>query len=122
MSLHDFATGAFAALALSASAAFAISTEPARPAAHTIAATQGSAVTTHYVTVKGIRLFYREAGNPDAPTILLLHGFPTSSHMYRDLIPLLSDRYHIVAPDLPGFGFSDAPGSQALPLHVRQPR
>jgi pimeloyl-ACP methyl ester carboxylesterase len=68
-----------------------------------------AAVRTHYIDVQGLRLFYREAGDPNAPTILLLHGFPTSSHMYRHLIPLLADRYHVVAPDLPGFGFSDAP-------------
>jgi pimeloyl-ACP methyl ester carboxylesterase len=59
--------------------------------------------------VDGSRIFYREAGPKDGPTILLLHGFPTSSHMFRDLIPALADRYHLVAPDLPGFGFSDAP-------------
>ena len=54
-------------------------------------------------------IFYRETGNADAPALLLLHGFPTSSHMFRDLMPRLADRYHLVAPDLPGFGFSDAP-------------
>src|SRR5512137_2023259 len=54
-------------------------------------------------------VFYREAGHPGYPTLLLLHGFPTSSHMFRNLIPLLADRFHLVAPDLPGFGFSDAP-------------
>jgi pimeloyl-ACP methyl ester carboxylesterase len=59
--------------------------------------------------VDGLKAFYREAGDPKAPTVLLLHGFPTSSHMYRDLIPALADRYHVVAPDLPGFGFTDAP-------------
>jgi len=59
--------------------------------------------------VDGLRIFYREAGDSKAPALLLLHGFPTSSHMFRDLIPLLSDRYYMVAPDLPGFGFSDAP-------------
>jgi pimeloyl-ACP methyl ester carboxylesterase len=66
---------------------------------------------THYkkVPVDGLSIFYREAGSPSAPTLLLLHGFPTSSHMYRELIPVLADRYHLVAPDLPGFGFSDAP-------------
>jgi pimeloyl-ACP methyl ester carboxylesterase len=58
---------------------------------------------------QGLRIFYREAGKPGAPVVLLLHGFPTSSHMYRDLIPLLAERYHVIAPDLPGFGFSDAP-------------
>jgi len=62
-----------------------------------------------YAVVDGTRIFYREAGPETAPTILLLHGFPTSSHMFRNLIPVLADRYHVVAPDLPGFGFSDAP-------------
>ena len=62
-----------------------------------------------YATVDGDKIFYREAGPKTAPTILLLHGFPTSSHMFRNLIPALSDPYHVVAPDLPGFGFSDAP-------------
>lgn len=57
----------------------------------------------------GVTIFYREAGNPANPSVLLLHGFPTSSHMFRELIPLLADHYHVVAPDLPGFGFSEAP-------------
>lgn len=60
--------------------------------------------------VDGANVFYREAGTSGAPKLLLLHGFPTSSHMFRDLIPLLADRFHIVAPDLPGFGRSDSPG------------
>jgi pimeloyl-ACP methyl ester carboxylesterase len=65
----------------------------------------------HYRTanVQGVEIFYREAGSPDLPTLLLLHGFPTSSHMFRDLIPLLADRYHLVAPDYPGFGYSARP-------------
>ena len=61
------------------------------------------------VTVDGLDIFYREAGPKDAPTILLLHGFPTSSHMFRDLIPALSDQFHLVAPDYPGFGNSSMP-------------
>ena len=61
------------------------------------------------IEVNGLKIFYWEAGDRNAPAVLLLHGFPTSSHMFRDLIPLLSDRYRVVAPDLPGFGFSDAP-------------
>src|SRR5262249_3236299 len=67
--------------------------------------------TTIYRTasVDGLNVFYREAGNAKAPGVLLLHGFPTSSHMYRELIPALADRYHVVAPDLPGFGFTEAP-------------
>ena len=62
------------------------------------------------VNVDGVKVFYREAGSPDRPKLLLLHGFPSSGHMFRDLIPLLADRYHIIAPDLPGFGQSDLPG------------
>jgi pimeloyl-ACP methyl ester carboxylesterase len=61
------------------------------------------------VDVDGLNIFYREAGADTSPTLLLLHGFPTSSHMFRDLIPALADDYHVVAPDLPGFGFSAAP-------------
>jgi pimeloyl-ACP methyl ester carboxylesterase len=66
----------------------------------------------HYrhLSVDGASTFYREAGARDAPKLLLLHGFPTSSHMFRDLIPLLADQFHVVAPDLPGFGLSESPG------------
>ena len=65
----------------------------------------------HYRTagVGDHQIFYREAGDPNQPSLLLLHGFPSSSHMFRNLIPLLADRFHIVAPDLPGFGFSQSP-------------
>jgi len=59
--------------------------------------------------VDGLTIFYRESGPAKGPTVLLLHGFPTSSHMFRNLIPLLNDKYHVIAPDLPGFGYSDAP-------------
>jgi pimeloyl-ACP methyl ester carboxylesterase len=62
-----------------------------------------------FVDVGGAKIFCREAGADTSPALLLLHGFPSSSHMFRDLIPALADRYHAVAPDLPGFGFSDAP-------------
>jgi pimeloyl-ACP methyl ester carboxylesterase len=65
----------------------------------------------HYrsADVDGLKIFYRETGAAEAPKLLLLHGFPSSSHMFRDLIPLLADRFHIIAPDLPGFGQSDMP-------------
>ena len=59
--------------------------------------------------VDGINIFYREAGSPSRPTIVLLHGYPSSSHMFRDLIPKLADRYHVVAADMPGYGYSDQP-------------
>lgn len=66
---------------------------------------------THYriANVNGRKIFYREAGDPDAPTILLLHGLPTSSQMFRDLMPALADRFHLIAPDYVGFGHSEAP-------------
>ena len=66
-------------------------------------------ITYKHASVDGNKIFYREAGPVSAPTILLLHGFPTSSHMFRNLIPALAGTYHVVAPDLPGFGFSGAP-------------
>lgn len=62
-----------------------------------------------YLTIDGTRIFYREAGQPGAPVLLLLHGFPASSFMFRDLITALSGQFHIVAPDYPGFGYSDPP-------------
>lgn len=65
-------------------------------------------------TVDGINIFYREAGAKDAPVLLMLHGFPSSSHMFRDLIPQLSDQFHIIAPDYPGFGYSDAPATDSF--------
>lgn len=73
-------------------------------------------MTTFYqkVTVQDINIFYREAGNPKDPTILLLHGFPSSSHMYKSLIEKLEDDYHLVAPDYPGFGNSDQPNINAF--------
>jgi pimeloyl-ACP methyl ester carboxylesterase len=66
-------------------------------------------VTYRTTQVDGLKIFYREAGPKSAPTVVLLHGFPSSSHMFRELIPRLSDRYHVVAPDYPGYGYSDEP-------------
>src|ERR1700721_116688 len=64
------------------------------------------------VEADGVQVFYREAGDPQAPVVLLLHGFPTSSHMFRELIPRLADRYRVIAPDLPGFGFTEVPAER----------
>ena len=72
----------------------------------------------HYVEADGVKLFYREAGPAGAPVILLLHGFPASSFQYRELIPRLADRYHVIAPDLPGFGFTEVPEGRAYHLHL----
>lgn len=68
-----------------------------------------SAIHYQNIKVNGLNIFYRESGSKNAPIVLLLHGYPTSSFMYRNLIPILSQKYHVIAPDLPGFGFSDAP-------------
>jgi pimeloyl-ACP methyl ester carboxylesterase len=73
-----------------------------------------TAIAYRTVDVNGLKVFYREAGTAGAPKLLLLHGFPSSSHMFRDLIPLLADRFHIIAPDLPGFGRSDMPPRDAF--------
>ena len=70
--------------------------------------------TNHNVSIDGFNVFYREAGPADAPVIVLLHGFPSSSHMFRDLIPQLADRFHVIAPDYIGFGYSDAPAASAF--------
>jgi pimeloyl-ACP methyl ester carboxylesterase len=67
--------------------------------------------TYNYADVHGHKMFYREAGNKSAPALVLLHGFPTSSHMYRNLIPQLADNFHLIAPDYIGFGYSDAPNA-----------
>jgi len=87
----------------------AISAPPA------IAATQVNAVLSKTIKVNGLDIFYREAGPTDAPVLLLLHGFPSSSHMFRDLIPLLASNYRVLAPDYPGFGYSAAPALSEFP-------
>jgi len=90
-------------------------------AASTKSATQGGAgraassvpsVAIHKVEADGVRLFYREAGDPNAPVVLLLHGFPASSFMFRELMPRLADEYRVIAPDLPGFGFTEVPAER----------
>lgn len=67
--------------------------------------------TYHHATIRGRKIFYREAGEKNLPAIVLLHGFPSSSHMFRELIPLLADNFHVIAPDYIGFGYSDAPAA-----------
>jgi pimeloyl-ACP methyl ester carboxylesterase len=98
--------GAALAVALLASVA-PTGVAPARAEVSLAAA----AIVTHYrtATIDGVSIFYREAGPADGPVVLLLHGFPTSSHMFRNLIPALADRYHVIAPDYPGFGESAMP-------------
>ena len=76
--------------------------------------TEVSQQTAKTADVSGLRIFYREAGDPSQPTLVLLHGFPSSSHMFKDLIPRLVERFHIIAPDYPGMGFSDAPAPTVL--------
>ena len=69
-------------------------------------------MSVHKVEADGIHIFYRAAGDPSSPVVLLLHGFPTSSFMFRELIPRLADQYRVIAPDLPGFGFTEVPAER----------
>ena len=85
-----------------------------------VQATEPVQVTYGTVKVDGLNIAYREAGDPASPKLVLLHGFPASSHQYRDLIPALADRFHVIAPDYPGFGNSDMPDPGDLRLHLRQ--
>lgn len=98
--------GALAILAATTSATAHAQCAPTAPAQ-----AAASVPVIHYKStmIDGVKVFYREAGPRDAPVLLLLHGFPTSSHMFRNLIPLLADRYRVIAPDYPGYGQSDAP-------------
>src|SRR5512146_661849 len=107
-SLRPLAISVAAILAMSHGATALADAPKSRPSA---AAMTVTSATVRYRTreIDGVKMFYREAGPADGPVVLLLHGFPTSSHMFRNLIPTLADRYHVIAPDLPGFGFSDAP-------------
>jgi len=66
------------------------------------------------IEIDGIKIFYREGGDPSLPKLVLLHGFPASSHQYRNLIPALADRFHVIAPDYPGFGNSDIPSPKTF--------
>lgn len=94
-------------------ASLALAAAAVMPSSALAGAAAGVASAVHYrsVEVDGIKLAYREAGNASSPTVLLLHGFPSSSHMFRNLIPRLATRYHVLAPDLPGFGFTEVPAA-----------
>jgi pimeloyl-ACP methyl ester carboxylesterase len=100
-----------AALALALTVGIAVASQPPEPASHAVTQTATPSTQHKTITINGLEIFYREAGPEGAPTILLLHGFPTSSHMFRNLIPALADRFHVVAPDYPGFGASSMPAA-----------
>lgn len=100
--------------AILAGAMLVLTLGSSQPAAGQEPAAARAVVAYRTAKVQGLDIFYREAGPRDAPHVLLLHGFPTSSHMYRNLIPALADRYHVIAPDFPGFGRSSAPSREAF--------
>src|SRR5712672_594855 len=100
---------------LTATVALGIATDGSAQSAPISQAAQASpTVFYRSVSVDGVSIFYREAGRPDAPTLLLLHGFPSSSRMFEPLLTRLSAQYHLIAPDYPGFGHSDEPGAEAV--------
>ena len=115
---NPVSSGAILALGMAASLAVSVWSSQASADAATKTAAEVEQIHTQTVhktvVVNGQEIFYREAGPADAPTILLLHGFPTSSHMFRNLIPALADRFHLVAPDYPGFGNSAQPPMEAF--------
>lgn len=112
LSLLWMSIATFSVIAVAPAHAFA----PDAPAASQRAAVQVRTYATRHLTatVKGVKLFYREAGPADAPVVVLLHGFPTSSNMFRNLMPALADRYRVIAPDYPGFGQSDVPSREGF--------
>jgi pimeloyl-ACP methyl ester carboxylesterase len=107
-------SAAVVAIALSLALVNPPSSSIAQEAEKPEASANAPSVRYHTVTIDGVDVFYREAGRKDAPAILLLHGFPTSSHMYRNLIPALADKYRVIAPDYPGFGHSAMPDRAAF--------
>lgn len=111
MNRRTIALSAAALLASTLAVGLSVSPAAGRPPVGASAPMSASTSQVRYrtTTIDGVDIFYREAGDPSKPTILLLHGFPTSSHMFRNLIPALADRYHVVAPDYPGFGQSAMP-------------
>lgn len=114
MAIRTHAAAALLGLALSMGTAFAAAPEASAPSASSAASCDAPdrhapRVQHRWAVVKGIKIFYREVANPGKPALLLLHGFPSSSHMYRELLPLLARDFHLVAPDYPGSGFSEHP-------------
>lgn len=107
-SIRTILSASLVAIALAAP----IATSKAAFAADATSFTQGEQVAYRSETINGLKIAYREAGDPAKPAVLLLHGFPTSSHMFRDLIPRLAKKYHVIAPDYPGFGASDMPKAE----------
>lgn len=107
MKTSHFLIHSVAALTAGMALSFSLPATAAPAAAPNVAST--AAVSYRTVNIDGVNIFYREAGPKNAPTLLLLHGFPTSSQMFRNLIPLLADRYRVIAPDYPGYGQSDMP-------------
>lgn len=89
--------------------------KPMKAASSGLHAIEVPLTSVHTVEADGVSVFYRSAGDPGAPVVLLLHGFPSSSFMFRELIPRLADRYHVIAPDLPGFGFTEVPKDRKYP-------
>lgn len=110
-----FRSVSIAAVAIAAAVPALTTVHAAAPtAAHSTKAYSMTQTTYHFATVNGRKVFYREAGDPRLPTIILLHGFPSSSFMFRDLIPQLAGKFHVIAPDYIGFGQSDAPSATAF--------
>ena len=111
MNIHNQSSQSWLIVLLSlALGFFPLDGQAQKPTANRVSPDQHTTqVTYNTINIDGLDIFYREAGDPSKPTILLLHGFPTSSHMFRNLIPALADRFHLVAPDYPGFGQSSAP-------------
>ncbi len=107
MSIRNLPSVTVVALCLLASAVLFLATTA--PALGEPTTTEPAKVLHRTIEIDGLEIFYREAGPEGAPTILLLHGFPTSSHMFRNLIPTLAEQFHLVAPDYPGYGNSAMP-------------
>lgn len=112
--LGSFVFAAFLSVNVATAESSRLTAAPAPTASAVSVSDEMRRIRYRSVSVDGINIFYREAGDPKRPSILLLHGFSSSSHMFRDLMPLLADRFHLIAPDYPGFGHSDAPPAKTF--------